>query len=315
VNSLTVLTATYNRGALLARLYQSLCRQTYRSFEWLVIDDGSTDSTCELLKTWARRAPFRIRWETKPNGGKHTALNLGYTQVDTPFVAMIDSDDWYTADGLAVLMQEWDDIPAGDRDSFASVQGRTVSPDGTPTVPPFPCDLFDSDSLTAAAVHGVTGDTKGVHRTEILTAYPFPEHQGFVPEGLVWNRIAARYKTRFINKVVGYNDYQRGGLSDWTPAKVLAAAHGFQQVNQELLSTPVHLPVRHRFKAYVNFVRFSLHVGLSLRDQARLAPSRILWLAAISPGIVLATDDRVSASSGSPVPDIRSPHDGPSRRQ
>jgi glycosyltransferase involved in cell wall biosynthesis len=292
VSLVTVLTPTYNRAATLRRLYESLCRQTFRDFEWLVIDDGSTDNTSELLAAWARTAPFAMRWETKPNGGKHTALNLGYQLVETRFTAMMDSDDWYTDDGLAVLMNHWASVPADERDEFASVEGRTMSPDGTPVTSRFPSDVFDSDTLTIRVIHDVSGDTMGIHRTEILAVHPFPDHEGYVTEGLVWNRIAARYKTRFVNEFVAYKEYQSGGISDWTAAKVISAAKGFQQANEELLSTPVRLPFKHRLKAYVNFVRFSCHVGLSLRQQARRAPSKTLWVAAAPLGIVLAADDR-----------------------
>lgn len=297
---MTVLTPTYNRAPLLPRLYDSLCRQTFRDFEWLVVDDGSTDNTSQLLVEWARVAPFRLRWEEKPNGGKHTALNVGYRIIETPFTAMMDSDAWYTDDGLSVLMRHWDAIPEHDRHRFASVEGAAVLPDGGRITTPFPGDVFDSDTFTVRVVHGVKGDTIGIHRSDVLAAHPFPEYEGFITEGLIWNRIASRYKTRFINDVVGYTEYQRGGLSDWEPSHLISAAKGFQQLNHELLTTPLPLPFKHRLKAYANFVRYSCHAGLSLRGQARQAPSKMLWLSTAPLGIALAKNDQRRARRTTP---------------
>src|SRR4029450_9346106 len=171
--------------------------------------------------------------------------------VETPFIAMMDSDDWYTDEGLAVLMRHWNALPDCEQKIFASVEGRTILPDGNPVTSPFPSDIFDSDALSIRAVHGISGDTMGVHRTDVLTAYPFPEHEGYVTEALIWNRIAARYKTRFVNDVVALKESRRGGISDWPVAKAIAAASGFQQLNEALLGMPMRSPIKYPLRAYV----------------------------------------------------------------
>jgi glycosyltransferase involved in cell wall biosynthesis len=288
----TVITPTYNRSRVLRRLYESLCRQTSQSFEWLVIDDGSTDETPQLLAAWTRHAPFPLRWVREANAGKHIALNAAYERIATPYVAMMDSDDWYTDDGLEVLVRHWDAIPGAQRHEFASVEGTTVYPDGTPTMARFPSDVFDCDALTMTTRYGLRGDTMGMFRTDVLISYPFPEYEGYVIEGLVWNRIAARYRTRFVNEVVAFKEYQPDGLSDWTAAKVISAARGFRQFNEELLWSPIRLPMAQRLRAYANFVRFSSHTRLSFRCQARSCPRRTLWLATAPVGIALAHRDR-----------------------
>ncbi len=57
----TVFTPTYNRAHLLYRTYNSLRKQTYRDFEWLIVDDGSTDGTETLIKQWSQEAEFSIK--------------------------------------------------------------------------------------------------------------------------------------------------------------------------------------------------------------------------------------------------------------
>ena len=79
---LTVLTPTYNRAALLPRLFESLCRQTCKDFEWIVVDDGSTDETEAVVRSVGREAAFPVRYLRKENGGKHTAVNLGVREAE-----------------------------------------------------------------------------------------------------------------------------------------------------------------------------------------------------------------------------------------
>ena len=59
VHVFTVFTATYNRAHVLHRVYDSLRAQTFRDFEWLVVDDGSTDGTGALVEGWRAEADFR----------------------------------------------------------------------------------------------------------------------------------------------------------------------------------------------------------------------------------------------------------------
>ena len=103
---LTVLTPTYNRGNTLANLYDSLCRQQERDFEWLIIDDGSTDHTKELCEKWGQEADFQVRYFWQENGGKHRALNKGIPLAQAPFIYIIDSDDYLT-DNAVELIRLW----------------------------------------------------------------------------------------------------------------------------------------------------------------------------------------------------------------
>lgn len=76
--TVTILTPTYNRKELLSKLYESLQLQKDKDFEWLIVDDGSTDGTSEIINQFISNADFSIRYELKENGGKHTALNYAY---------------------------------------------------------------------------------------------------------------------------------------------------------------------------------------------------------------------------------------------
>ncbi|MBQ7385547.1 MAG: glycosyltransferase family 2 protein [Ruminococcus sp.] len=73
---ITVFTPTYNRAYIISNLYNSIKKQTFKNFEWLVVDDGSTDNTEDLFKKWQHEDnDFVIRYYKTVNGGKHRAIN------------------------------------------------------------------------------------------------------------------------------------------------------------------------------------------------------------------------------------------------
>ena len=109
----TVLTPTYNRAHLLPVLYQSLCAQTFRDFEWVIVDDGSMDGTRELVTSWKPFFPIRYTW--KPNGGMHTALNVGTRDAQGEFITQVDSDDYCVPHALERFDNRWRQIPDPDR--------------------------------------------------------------------------------------------------------------------------------------------------------------------------------------------------------
>jgi glycosyltransferase involved in cell wall biosynthesis len=291
---ITVLTPTHNRAALLSRVYDSLCAQTLSDFEWLVVDDGSTDTTEAVVRQLAERTPqFAVRYVYKENGGKHTALNRGVAEARGDFCAVLDSDDWYAPRCLERLSFHWDAIP--DPSRFAEIQGLCAAPDGTVIGSPFPQDVFDSDYVELTSILRLRGDRVGMIRTDVLRAFPFPEQFGnvLVPEAIVWNRIARQYQTRCVNEVLKYNDYLDTGLSRTSAPRHIAQAGPRLLLVEELLEMGRSLPLELRFRAYANLTRYGLHEGRGLRSQARRAPSRALWALAAPVGIGLTVRDRI----------------------
>jgi glycosyltransferase involved in cell wall biosynthesis len=266
--AVTVLTCTYNRRHTLGRLHQSLMEQTFRDFEWLVIDDGSTDGTEELVLDWKRSgSAFPIRYFRKPNGGKHSAHNYALPLIRGEYCAISDSDDWYPPTGLADLFAEWRHLRSAEGTPFANVEGLTQTQDGALIGSPFPADVFDSDNLSIGRLRKVQGDTCGMYLSSVLKEYPFPDEfeRHFVQEALVWNRIATRYRTRFINKVVGYKEYLPGGLSDFDVEKMLKSLGPRILHLREMLDQSAATPLAHRTKLYANYLRLSMHDGTLLR--------------------------------------------------
>ena len=100
--TITVFTPTYNRAYILPKLYESLKKQTCMNFEWLIIDDGSTDDTSEVVKTF-KTDKFPILYYYKKNGGKHTAMNYSHPYINGDLLFIVDSDDVLTNDAIETI--------------------------------------------------------------------------------------------------------------------------------------------------------------------------------------------------------------------
>ena len=215
MNNITVLTPAYNRGNLLEKLYKSLCAQKSKNFEWLIVDDGSTDDTSERVKQMKQTADFSISYYKKENGGKHTALNYAYQFIKTPLTFIVDSDDSLTGDAISCVDAIYKKYKKeNDLCGFSFLRGK---PDGgylsTSGVPQ---DGMKESYVDCRINRSIGGDMAEVWYTHCLKEYPFPEFQGekFLGEDIVWVRMSEKYKMRFFNRVIYISDYLEDGLTN-----------------------------------------------------------------------------------------------------
>lgn len=216
---ITVFTATYNRGHLIQRIYQSLLRQKEFNFEWLVIDDGSQDQTEDLFNDWTSRDnPFEIRYYKQENRGLIRTLNRGIELARGEYFAKIDSDD-YVVDDYTTNISKWV-ASIENSTSIYAVSGVRVTPDGIPLKgkwPDIPKEpgFVDATDLERAA-YDLDADMCEAWRTDVLRNYPFPVWNGekFAPEQIVFNQIALDgYKIRWYPVAMSICEYQEGGLT------------------------------------------------------------------------------------------------------
>jgi glycosyltransferase involved in cell wall biosynthesis len=211
----TIFTPTFNRRELLERVYESLRKQSFQDFEWLIVDDGSVDDTKEWVESLiSASSEFPIRYEYQKNAGKHGAHNTAIATATGFGIVVVDSDDWLNPDALEILKREWDEI--GDKQRFVGVFGLFAYPSGDVVGSRFPEDRLVSNSIALRYRLKVNGDKIGFNRTDVLREFPFPKDLGthYVSESLIWNRIARKYDSMFINQVIGVKEYQPGGITD-----------------------------------------------------------------------------------------------------
>lgn len=299
----TVFTPTFNRAHTLRRVYESLVAQTLRDFEWLIVDDGSTDGTEDLVRGWQEAGRIAIRFVRQEGAGKHVAFNRGVREAAGALFLTLDSDDACVPQALETFRARWEGIPEATRHEFSAVTALVCDQDGQVVGDPFPSDPTDSDSLEQYFILRVKGEKWGFQRTDVLRAFPFPEPAGvrFVSEAIVWFAIARRYKTRYINETlrIYHQDVGQENLSTLTRTTAMGRLLFHEAVLEQYMDYFPRAPDL-VLKSAINFVRYSAMTGagpLTQLRRIRTAKGRLAVLVALPAGYLLAVRDR-RASGG-----------------
>jgi len=298
--AVTVCTPTYNRALTLPRVFQSLQTQTMREFEWLVVDDGSTDGTRELVERWRSQADFPIQYFWQENQGKHAALNVGIARARGKLFVILDSDDTLPPEALERAWNLWNSIPEEERQRYMGIGGLCAyqaDPKKLVTAP-YPQDGLDATYVEVSTKYGVWGDRVEFFVTELLrTVAPYPVFPGekFVPEALLWNRLARKYRMRFFNEVWKLVEYRQDGLTaaDSRVPLPIANPQGARVYFAEFALLWKQMSIPRMFRTYASYVRFSLHSRAGVRSTLRDAPSRLLCLLMAPVGAFVYAMDRL----------------------
>lgn len=211
--TLTIFTPTYNRAYKIGDLYQSLLAQTCDDFCWLVVDDGSTDDTCEVITAFSAEGRIDITYVRQENGGKQRAHNTGVDRCQTELFFCVDSDDVLVPTAVEDVLGLW----ACHRDDpdIAGVIGMCGRSETEPLGTWIPEDLTTTTMWDLYYRHHHRGDTALVHRTEILRAYPFVVEPGekFIAETYVYHRIDQRYRLATLHKILMVREYLPDGYT------------------------------------------------------------------------------------------------------
>lgn len=246
---ITVITATFNRAHLLIDLYDSLCRQTNLLFDWIVVDDGSTDGTSDMVQLWIRKQPpFHIQLIQKENEGKNRAINDAVKIVSTPYTMIVDSDDFLTNDAISFLSTVAKEVE--DNEEIAGVAGLKGIDEYTPLEnPSFPKNEFVLASNLERDLFYLERDACEVYKTAILTSHPFQvwRTETFVPEQVVWNQLALEgYRLRWYNRITTIVRYQDSGMTNDAWGLLKDNPMGFAMMFNHLLLSA------HSFRSKIN---------------------------------------------------------------
>lgn len=252
---LTIFTPVYNRAFCISRLYESLCRQTRKDFEWIVVDDGSTDNIEELIKRFSEEHVIEIQYFRQSNGGKHRAINNGLNHANGDLFFIVDSDDYLTEDTVEWIAATAESIK--DDNTFAGFSGIRITPAGVKIGGGKDFGTIDANALDIRYKYGVDGDLAEIYKTDILRQYPFPEFESerFCPEALIWNRIAQSYKLRYCYKGIYVCEYLPDGLT----SRIIKIRRESPRASMQFYSELYHLPIGPvlKLKAAINFWRFA----------------------------------------------------------
>lgn len=225
--TLTIFTPAYNRAYTLPRTYESLLRQNCKDFVWLIVDDGSSDNTAELVRQWqAVDNGFDIRYIYKENGGMHTAHNTAYEHIDTELNTCIDSDDCLADGAVEKILAKWAQVKD---QGYAGMIALDSDMDGNIIGKGFPEDLTKT-TLTGYYAAGGSGDKKLIYRTDVINRYPpYPVFQGekYVALAYKYRLIDQDYKLAVLDEVVCNVDYQPDGHSTGMWQEYVRSPRGF----------------------------------------------------------------------------------------
>lgn len=225
--TLTVFTPTYNRAYTLHLCYESLKRQSCKDFVWLIIDDGSTDNTKELVAHWIEENCIPIRYHFQENKGMHGAHNAAYERIETELNVCIDSDDYMADDAVEKITAFWKE--AGNN-RYAGIVGLDVSQSGEVIGTRLPERLKHSTLTELYAMHQVKGDKKLVYRTELTSKYPpYPIFPGekYCPLSYKYILIDQDYPLLIMNEVLCVVEYMQDGSSLNIIKQYKKNPHGF----------------------------------------------------------------------------------------
>lgn len=227
METITIFTPAYNRAHTLVRTYESLLRQDCRDFKWLIVDDGSSDNTRELVEEWKKKENgFEIQYIYKENGGMHTAHNVAYENIDTELNVCIDSDDMLGENAISKILEKWEQVK--DK-GYAGIIGLDADFSGEIIGKGFPSELKET-TLVGYYANGGSGDKKLVYRTDIINKYPpYPifERERYVALGYKYRLIDQEYKLAVLNEILCNVEYQAEGSSNSMLKQYIRNPKGF----------------------------------------------------------------------------------------
>lgn len=212
---ISVFTATYNRADKLRELYASLQKQSFKDFEWVIVDDGSTDNTKEVIEEFIKNNDIKINYIYKENGGKMSAHNFGLDYVKGEIFVNIDSDDCAVEDCLKKVNESYKKIENNSEIggiAFLDINKNTKEVIGSL----FPKEEVVDTYYNIYNLYKVTGDKEFTFKTNVLREFKFPQfdNEKFIPEACLFNRLCKKYKIMFSNVPVIEIEYLENGYSN-----------------------------------------------------------------------------------------------------
>lgn len=282
MKTLTVFTPTYNRKHTLPRTYESLCRQSCKDFDWLVIDDGSSDGTREWIESlgskaitlgqkfdWMGRiaegedkdhfviqAPsVRIEYVYKPNGGLYTGYNVAYQTIQTELCVCIDSDDFMPDDAVEIIIEKWGKLDGAEKNKYCGIEGLDFNiVDNQPIGGYFPSGL--TEAFKCEIPH--RGDTKQVLRTDLMREVApmigFVGEKNFNPIYMIIN-VCDRYPLLILNENLCIVEYQIGAdsMSQGIFRQYVNSPRSFAKMRLQEMNF-IHNSFKGRFRSAVHYV-------------------------------------------------------------
>lgn len=282
---LTIITTTYNRCELLKECYFSLKNQTNKNFQWLIVDDGSTDETKDVINEIKNKEnEILIDYVYKKNGGKHTALNASHPYIKGKFMAILDSDDQLVDTAVETMLDKWHKYQNNKE------VGQVIFLKGYNENEPI-CYVKNEDVVVDTLIEpriGETGrDCFDSYRTSLFKKYPFPEYEGekFIGEGSAFFFIQLESKGVYVNKVIYTCSYREDGLTK--AGKKMRIQNPLGGMYNSMVHMHKRLPLKTRIKKGMLYNCYSKFARIGFIKSVSKNEHKLLTLVTYIPGVAL----------------------------
>lgn len=255
----SICTPIYNRAYKILDLYESIKKQTNKNFEWIIIDDGSTDDILLKIELIKNEELIKVNYIKKENGGKHTAINKALEVAEGELFFIVDSDDILTEDAIETIVSEWKSIEINNTEKFIGVSGNRGYSRKKVIGDELSSDYIDCTALELRYKFNIRGDKAEAFKTNILKEYKFPvyEDERFLTEAVIWNRIAKDgYKLRWINKIIYITEYLDDGLTKKYDSLMARNINGTKLYYSEFLSLNSTISEEVKENARTEYVKY-----------------------------------------------------------
>lgn len=278
----TVLTPAYNRKYIIHRLYESLKHQTCDNFEWLIIDDGSTDGTKELIQKYIDENEFEIRYFRQKNGGKHRALNNGISMINNEITFIVDTDDYLLETAIEEINKVYKKYK--NDSTICGYSFLRCYPDLRVNGMSFIKDEYISDYICCRLNERIQGDKAEAYLTKCLKEFPFIEVEGenFLFEDYVWIQMAEKYKTVHMNKSIYVGDYLQDGLTKNISKMKYNNPIGMMERARVMGSRKCNF--KNRLKASIMYIAYGKISGKKFMELYKRSKEKWLFMLCILPG-------------------------------
>ena len=258
---ITIFTPTYNRAYILPQLYKSLIEQSDKSFEWLIVDDGSEDNTTCIVAEWQRNKIITIRHIKTSNGGKQRAINRGAIEAEGELFFIVDSDDYLSSDAVATILSDWESIEKTKETVSGFCYKRVNYKTGKYIGNDFPEPPITTSLLKMVYFYKINGDMVQIFQTQMLRKFTFPEieEEKFVPEGYIWYRITNEKPMIFINKGIYFCEYLPDGYTHNVKQNFRQNPKGFAIFYKDLIRYK-EVSLKDKLKSLIRYFQMQYYI-------------------------------------------------------
>ena len=252
---ISIFTPTYNRKNLLKRLYQSLLEQTDKNFEWIIVDDGSTDNTETLIAEWITENKIKIKYQYQQNAGKHVAFNRGIDLASGKLYFCVDSDDLLPHNATEVIRKTYENPLFNKSIGIVALKSDTSGKLLSDNLP---------NTTSLSTIYDLTskyksfGERSIIYRTDILKENRFPVIEGekFMGECVLYDHLDKFGQMLLLDKIVTICEYQEGGLSNNFFKIIIKNPIGFKIYHKQRIDLAYSLKDRFGYAVRYNAFKF-----------------------------------------------------------